>query len=69
MKKNLNDVKNGKRNFGIFLILLQIIALRGSMLEGNKIPFDNIFQLIGFFIPGIIGTILIINNYRKNNDK
>lgn len=67
MKRKLNDVKHGKTNFGIFLIFLQTIGLLGIAINGKNLPMDNIFRLIGFFLPGIIGFILIIID-NKNDD-
>lgn len=60
MKKEKN-IKHGKRNFGIFLILLQLIALFGTF-KNNTLSSDNLFRLIGFFLPGIIGIILILKD-------
>jgi len=64
MKKNLNEVKHGKRNFGIFLIIIEIFALYGCTLDGNGFP-KNLVEMFGFLLPGIIGLLLIITDYKK----
>lgn len=61
MKKKKKEIKHGKRNFGIFLIILQLIALIGTETNGNKLP-NNLFGWVGFLLPGIIGVILIIKD-------
>ena len=50
---------NGKLYFGIFLLILQLLAVYGSTLKGNSLP-NSFIEIIGFFIPGIIGISLII---------
>ena len=54
---------------GIILIILQIIAVIGSFIGGRN-PFTvGIPELIGFFLIGIIGVILLIVYYVKKNKK
>ena len=54
---------------GIILIILQVIAVIGSFLGGGN-PFKTgFFGLIGYFIFGIIGTILLIVYSVKKNKK
>lgn len=65
MKKNLNDVKHGKRNFGIFLIFIQCLSIYGATLEGNHFP-TNIVEWFGFLLCGFIGISLIISDIREN---
>ena len=60
MKKTKN-IKHGKRNFGIFLILLQLIALFGA-IKNDTLFSNNLFRLFGFFLPAIIGIILILKD-------
>lgn len=61
MKQN----KHGKRNFGIFFIILQCFALYGNISSGDGLP-TNIPGLIGFFIFGILGILLIILDIKDN---
>lgn len=55
---------------GIVLIVLQVLAVLGGTASGNA-PFLNIggaadiFKLLGYFAPGIIGVILMIRAGRK----
>jgi hypothetical protein len=63
--KKLDDVKHGKRNFGIFLLILQVMAFYGSTLEGNSLP-SEFLEMIGYLLPGIIGLLLIISDYKKS---
>ena len=54
---------------GIMLIILQVLAVIGSFIGGRN-PFRAGFlQLIGFFLLGIIGVILLIVYYVKKNKK
>ena len=62
---NKKEIKHGKRNFGIFLIILQCLAIYGLISSGDGFP-TNIPGLIGFFIFGIIGVILIILDFKSN---
>lgn len=66
MKKNLNNVKHGKRNFGIFFIILQCMSIYGATLEGNSFP-TNFGEWLGFLLFGIIGLILIIADIKEKN--
>ena len=68
MKKNLNDVKHGKRNFGFFLLFIEAIELYGCTLEGNEFP-TEFFEAFGFLLPGIIGILLILSDYKQNKKK
>lgn len=52
---------------GIILIVLQIIGVIGAFI-GGKNPFSgNFLEIIGYFLTGIIGVILLIADYIKNN--
>lgn len=58
---------------GIALIILQILGLLGSIISnGSPIPLPDsgtflyVTELIGYFLPAIIGIILII---RANSKK
>ncbi|MGN1195801.1 MAG: hypothetical protein ACI4SB_09980 [Acutalibacteraceae bacterium] len=44
---------------GIILIVIQVIALFGSIASGAFATM-GIVEMIGFFIPSIIGIILIV---------
>ena len=55
-----------KKKIGVVLIVLQMLGFIGQ-LSNNVVPFDNIFSLIGFCIPGIIGIYLIINDNDKSD--
>lgn len=58
----MKEKKRWKRNTGIILIIIQLMAFYGSTLEGNSLP-TNIFEWLGFLIAGIIGIILLIKYY------
>lgn len=53
------------KKIGIILLVLQVVALFGSVVNGSiGSLFDlsnaaNIFKLLGYFLPAIIGIILI----------
>ena len=49
----------------LVLFILQAIAVLGSIINGNLFTM-GLFELIGFFLPAIIGVILI---YRDKNKK
>ena len=54
---------------GIILIVLQVIAFIGSFIGGRN-PFTaGIPEMIGFFLIGIIGVILLISYFIKKNKK
>ena len=53
-----------KKNIGIILIILQMLGFIGQ-LSNNSVAFDNLFSLIGFCIPGILGIWLIISDNGK----
>lgn len=54
--------KRWKRNTGIILIIIQLMAIYGCTLEGNSLP-TSVFEWLGFLIVGIIGSILLIKYY------
>lgn len=56
--------KHTKRNLGIILVIFELVAIYGCTLEGNKFP-NSIIEWFGFLIYGIIGILLIIDDYRK----
>ena len=52
---------------GIILIVLQVLAVIGSLIAGRN-PFKaGLIELIGYFIFGIIGITLLIIYYIKKN--
>lgn len=53
-----------KKKIGVVLIVLQMLGFIGQ-LSNNTVPFDSLFSLIGFCIPGILGIYLIVSD----NDK
>ena len=54
---------------GIIFIILQVIAVVGAFIGGRN-PFKaSFFELIGYFIFGIIGATLLIIYYVKKNKK
>ena len=48
-----------KFKIGIALIILQVIAVLGALSSGSLATMGGA-ELIGFFIPAIIGVILIV---------
>ena len=68
MKKKMNDVKHGERNFGIFLVIIEIIAILGACNNDSGLP-KEFFRLLGFLLPGIIGVLFIIRDYTKKREK
>lgn len=51
---------------GIVLIVLQALVVLGSLI-GGKNPFaGGIFEIIGYFLVGIIGVILLVIGIKKN---
>ena len=55
---------------GIILIVLQVLAVFGKVVGGNMSMFlitdlRSIFSLIGFFICGIIGVVLLVVSKKK----
>lgn len=58
------------KKVGIVLIVLQVFAALGGIASGNA-PFLNIggaadiFKLLGYFAPGIIGVVLIVKAGKK----
>lgn len=58
--------KSGKmRTWGIILIVLELIAVMGSLEElGSMHP----AELLGFLCPGIIGVVLLAKAHNKNKE-
>ena len=54
------------KNVGMFLIILQIIAIISRIVQKGSFFNGGILELIGYFSFGIIGIILIITSKRKN---
>lgn len=56
---------------GIILLILQAFAIFGGVVNGNLerlFAFDGlpaIFKLLGFFLPAIIGIILLLRAKKK----
>ena len=54
---------------GIIFIVLQVIAVIAALMGGRN-PFKaDFFELIGYFMLGIIGVTLLIIYYVKKNKK
>ena len=54
---------------GIVLIVLQVLAIIGTVIAGRN-PFKaGLLELIGYFSLGIIGVTLLIIYYVKKNKK
>ncbi len=66
--QNRQKVVAFMKTFGIVLIVLQIISLFGGMpsVPSGGYAFG---YLLGYFLPGIIGVILVIRGNRKKKDK
>lgn len=50
---------------GIILIILQVVALISKIIQGGFAGM-SFFALIGYFLMGIIGVILLVVDYKKN---
>lgn len=48
----------------IVLFVIQAIAVFGSIVNGNLFSM-GLFQLLGFFLPLIIGVVLIVRDNKK----
>ena len=55
---------------GIILLVLQAVSIYGSFVNGSIAYLfnNNIFYLIGYFLPTIIGVILL-TKAKKKSDK
>lgn len=59
-------VNHKKRKYGIIFILIQIFAIFcGANLENYSLP-ENFLGWIGYFLIGICGCILIIQDFLEN---
>ena len=62
------------KKIGIVLLCLQVLSLLGGIANGSILGMlalggtRGIGNLIGFFIPGILGVLLIIKS-KKNTNK
>lgn len=54
---------------GIVLIVLQLVSLIPSLISGEPIFSNGIAWLIGRFLLGIIGVILLIVDYKRNGGR
>lgn len=52
--------------FGWLLVAMQIMALMGSQLD-NGFAQLSMAGLVGYFLPGILGVILLYSGYKKRN--
>ena len=54
---------------GWILVALQCLALFGRMASGFEVPdgIAGVFNLLGFFLFGIAGVILLVVGYRRKN--
>ena len=60
--------KNGKIVAGAVLLILQVMSMAGTMMEGTN-PFEEGFAyLIGYFAIGIIGVILLVKGIKDLNN-
>ena len=50
---------------GIILIILQVVAVISRIIQGGFAGM-SFFWLIGYFLVGIIGVILLVVDYKKN---
>ena len=51
----------------IILFVLQAMAILGNLSGGGRPLYAMVIpELIGFFLPAIIGVILLIKNNKKN---
>lgn len=61
------------RTIGIILIILQCFALFGELSTGAEIfrivDLRSFFNLIGFFVFGILGLIFILIGNKRQNRK
>mgnify|MGYP004461787577 FL=1 len=59
------------KKVGIVLIVLEVIALAGSVYTGNTVWMQGGSYALGYFLPAIIGIILIIkaNSKAKKEEK
>lgn len=60
---------NKKIVIGWILIILQLIALIGRLLNGIPFPTGvlGFFNILGYFSPSIVGAILLFLGYKSNN--
>ena len=56
--------RNIKKTAGWILIACQCLAVLGTAMSGNGFP-SGIPGLIGYFLFGIIGTILLVSAYKN----
>ena len=54
---------------GIILLVLQVISLIPAIITGDNIFQNGLANLVGRFIFGIIGGILLVIAYRKSHAK
>lgn len=65
-----------KKTVGIVLLCLQAVAILGSIANGELQNLMQLFtagpmgivEVLGFFLPAIIGAILLIVDYKKRTD-
>ena len=57
------------KKVAIVLLVIQVLALFGGIAGGNltNVFSGGIFEIIGYFLPGIIGVILYIKSNKKGN--
>lgn len=58
---------------GIVLLVLQVLVVFGGLASGNSVFAGvnggaDIFKLLGYFTPGIIGIILLAKAGKKSQD-
>ena len=53
---------------GWLLVAMQIIALMGSNLDSGFSQL-SLFGLVGYFLPGILGIVLLRRGYKKKNQQ
>ena len=57
---------NRRRKIAIVLWIIQVLGLLGSFVSGSYLGFD-LFNWIGFFLPGIIGACLWFSKKNKKD--
>ena len=72
MKEKLTKKRNVQKKLAIALIIMQILAIISNVTidgGGSKISEMSVFELLGFFLMGIVGTITLLIQNRKDSNK
>lgn len=54
---------------GIVLLILQVISLIPALLTGDNVFGNGVANLLGRFIFGIVGAVLLIIAYKRNKEE